>query len=171
MIYESTRTEALEIESWIAHRPPFRWVDTLVDLQDDGGSFVLRLAPEQPRMQHGLHPSLVLLEALAQSTAAFWGAQAAGRGETTSTVSSVPSAAPSANPSPTNVESGVIVAIDDAMLVASPRPHDEIILTVRRTHMLGPLVRFSGEARRGETLLCRADLSVRRAIDATAAPP
>ncbi len=134
------------VEGFIAHRSPFRWVDALVSVEDDGGHFRLTLSPSEPRMQVGLHPSLILVEALAQSTAAFWGAHAAG--------SSAETEAPK--------ESGVIVSIDEARFLGSPLPGDDIALCVRRTHVLGPLVRFAGEAHRGDTLLCRVHLSVHR---------
>lgn len=128
-----------DIERLIPHRPPFRYVDELVHVKDGRGEFLLRLALEDPRLWQGKLPPLLLVEALAQCAAAFHGASSSGR-----------------------AESGVLVQIDKAILRREARAGDEVSLTVRRTHALGKLVRFSGAAHIDGEAVVEAQFTVAR---------
>lgn len=127
------------IEQLIAHRAPFRYVDELVEVTARRGRFLLRLAPGDPRLSRGVLPPLFMVEALAQSTAAFWGASQTGTRET-----------------------GMLVSVDSARFAGSPRAGELVNLTVELTRTLGPLVRFSGVASVHNSELAQVELTVRR---------
>jgi len=131
------------VEELIPHRPPFLFVDHAHHVSDTEGSFYLRLAGDDPRLQQGELQPLFLLEALAQSTAAFNGIH--GKRE-------VPDA----------TESGVLVQIDKATLHARARAGDDIVLRVREVRRFGALVIFDGTAQCGDRILAEARLTVRR---------
>ncbi|MBI5509252.1 MAG: hypothetical protein HY903_10915 [Deltaproteobacteria bacterium] len=127
------------LEQLIAHRPPFRFVDRVDACGDDRGSFLLTLATDDPRLQDGVLPPLLVLEGLLQATAAYSGLQGARQ-----------------------PESGMVVQLDNVVLVAAAHAGDTVHLTVSRTHALGPLVRFHAAARVGDRLLVEGELSVAR---------
>jgi 3-hydroxyacyl-[acyl-carrier-protein] dehydratase len=132
------------IDDLIAHRPPFRFVDEVVEVGEEDGTMLLRLAHDDPRLQRGALPAVLLLEAMAQATAAFSGARGAATGEH---------------------ESGVLVSIDRGRLHGCPRGGDAVLLRVKRAHQLGPVVRFSARAELERTLLAEAEITVRRGLD------
>lgn len=141
-----------DIDALLAHRPPFRFVDALVDISETDGELVLVLADDDPRLTpEGLLRPLLLVEALAQGTAAFHGAVgAAGAG-------GADGAAPVR-------ESGLLVSIDSARFHATARAGDRVCLRVHRERQLGPLVRFTATAAVGGTVLVEATVTVRRDI-------
>lgn len=131
------------IETLIPHRAPFRLVDRIVSLTDDAGCCVLELSRNDSRLQYDLLPAVYLVEALAQSAAAYHGCalRRAGRSE---------------------AENGMLVQIDSAVLHAPARAGDNVTLDVRRTHQLGGMVRFTGCARVGDQHLAEAQFTVAR---------
>lgn len=137
----------LRIDALIPHRPPFRFVDEVIRIEGEEGSFALRLAENDARLRgNGLAP-LFLLEALAQSTAAFHGAHLQlepNRGS--------------------ELEEGVLVQIDAAELHQRASAGDDVLLWVRRSHRLGSLVRFETRASVADTVLARADITVQRQV-------
>lgn len=132
------------IEAVIPHRSPFCFVDEILNVRTTDGTFLLRLAREDPRLdtRGQLHP-LLLVEALAQCAAAFHDVKLRSQ-----------SSAPA--------ESGMLVQIDDAVFSRGPHGGERVYLHIRQTHALGPLMRLQGEARACGELLVRVVLSVRR---------
>ena len=129
-----------DIEQYLAHRPPFLFVDELLTIDADGGRFVLRLGEGDPRLQDGALPPLYLVEALAQSAAAFNGHERPGL-----------------------AESGLLVEIT-ATFSAPARAGEQVDLEVRRVRMHGQLARFHGEASVSGRILCEAELTVMRGL-------
>lgn len=133
------------IEQWVPHRPPFLFVDEIVSVEKEGGRFVLALAAEDPRLYDGALPALLLVEALAQSTAAFHGITREGRRER-----------------------GMLVEIQDAKLFGAATSGDRVLLDVERTRVHGQLARFRGRASVGGRPLVEAELTVVRAPEGEA---
>ena len=132
------------IEDFLPHRPPFRFVDSLIRLFDDGAECELALTGDDPRLQQGRLAPLFLLEALAHTTAVFHGAQ-----NTTSEKSP---------------DSGMLVQIGDAQFFSSAHAGDRVFLHVKRVHSLGRFARFAGVASVGDKPLVKADLTVVREL-------
>ncbi len=65
----------IDIQDLIPHRPPFRFVDTMVSAGEDEGVFALELTIDDERCSAGTLAPLFLVEALAQSAAAYHGAR------------------------------------------------------------------------------------------------
>lgn len=134
------------IETLIPHRPPFRFVDRVVACYEAAGCCALALQKDDPRLQNGVLPPLYLLEALAQSAAAYHGCALQRAGST-------------------QRETGMLVQIDKATLHASARAGEDVILEIQRSHTLGAMVRFTGRARVGDRPLAEAGFIVMRGTD------
>ena len=130
------------IEQIVPHRSPFRFVDSLVEIDGDTGRFELALLPADTRLCHGTLSPLLLVEALAQSTAAY-------------------NAASSPN-SAQGKERGVLVEVSKAQLHGPARGGAKVDLEVRKTRQFGQLVRFEGWARQESELLVTVELTVQR---------
>ena len=126
------------IEQWIPHRKPFLFIDELVEMRPDGGRFVLRLAPDDPRLDKGTLKPLLLVEALAQTTAALAGHE-----------------------HPERPERGLLVDVS-ATFHGDGHGGDVIDLDVHRVRTHGALHRYSGRATVGDRLLVEAELTVMR---------
>ncbi len=126
------------IEQWLPHRKPFLFIDELVEMRADGGRFVLRLAPDDPRLTDGRLKPLLLVEALAQTTAALNGHDNQGR-----------------------AERGLLVDVS-ATFHGDGRAGDVIELDVHRVRVHGALFRYAGRATAGGRLLVEAELTVMR---------
>ncbi len=131
-------TEARAIEQWLAHRPPFRFVDELLEAEEERGLFALYLAQDDPRLTNDRLEPLLLVEALAQSMAAFDGYLRAG------------------------VKATGMLAEVKASFFGAARGGDTVMLEVTRTRELADLARFSCRAMVGEELLVEAVILVKR---------
>jgi 3-hydroxymyristoyl/3-hydroxydecanoyl-(acyl carrier protein) dehydratase len=129
------------IEPWLPHRPPFRFVDELIDVAGERGEFALHLGADDERLQGGVLPTILLLEALAQGTAAFFGYRER-RG----------------------AEPGMLVELSSVELLGTARAGETVRLIVERRQQLGALARFAGEAHVGTRLLARANVTVARGL-------
>ncbi len=94
-----------------------------------GESFSLRMCP-----------ALLMVESMAQGTAAWFGSQnAAGK-----------------------PEPGVLVSVDKARFAGRPRPGDPLTVKIRRKRTFGALVMFEGEVWVHHRMLAQAEIVVRR---------
>jgi 3-hydroxyacyl-[acyl-carrier-protein] dehydratase len=134
--------DSAAIDRLIPHRPPFRFVDTLVRAEAAEGELLLELATDDPRLTAGRLQPLLLVEALAQSAAAYHGAALARDGG--------------------GVERGFLVQIDKALLRRAARGGESVRLAIRRTFTMGPMVRFEARARVGDETLAEAEITVAR---------
>ena len=126
------------IEQWLPHREPFLFVDELVELRPDGGRFLLRLAAGDRRLTDGTLRPLLLVEALAQTTAALNGREHPG-----------------------NPERGLLVDVS-ATFHGHGRAGDAIELDVTRLRVHGALYRYAGRATVDGRLLVEVELTVMR---------
>lgn len=131
------------IEELIPHRFPFRFVDRAVRSDENGGEFLLELEPDDGRAPDGTFAPLLLVEALAQSAAAWHGGRMASMGAT-------------------EPETGMLASIDTARLMGSAHTGETVRLEVRRGHRLGAMMRFDGRASCDDRLLATARLTVVR---------
>jgi 3-hydroxymyristoyl/3-hydroxydecanoyl-(acyl carrier protein) dehydratase len=128
----------LSIEQWLPHREPFRFVDELIEVKGETAELELRLARDDPRLQNGTLPPLLLVEALAQGAAVF-----------------------NSYTHPQERESGLLGDVQ-ASLYGPARAGELVRLTVSRLRTHGPLVRFLGRATAEGRLLVEAELTVMR---------
>jgi 3-hydroxymyristoyl/3-hydroxydecanoyl-(acyl carrier protein) dehydratase len=126
------------IEDWLPHRPPFRFVDEIVAVAGETGEFVLRLAPDDPRLHNGHLQPLLLVEALAQSAAVFNSYTQQG-----------------------GTKSGVLVEIQ-ASLYGAAAAGDVVRLYIQRILDRGSLAKFRGRALVNDTLLIETEFMVMR---------
>lgn len=131
------------IEQYLPHRLPFRFVDSIKQVDETSGEFSLLLEQSDKRLIDGVISPLLLVEALAQSAAAFHGIakERAGAKEP---------------------ESGMLVQIDSAQFLKAASSGFEIGLRIERTHELGALVRFKGAATQQDEVLVEAVFTVAR---------
>ncbi|HEX9103208.1 MAG TPA: hypothetical protein VF997_13445 [Polyangia bacterium] len=125
----------------IPHRPPWLLVDRVVARDGDSVAAERRVAADDPLLAGGELPELLVLEALAQ-TAACLNAGALGR------------------------HRGLLVAASRVAFDGRARAGDVIALHARKTATMGALVRFEAEARVGERVIARGEMT----FAVTAAP-
>jgi 3-hydroxyacyl-[acyl-carrier-protein] dehydratase len=118
----------------IPHRPPWLLVDRVILRSDDRVTAEKRIAAGDPLLAGGELPELLLLEALAQTAACL---NAAGLGR----------------------HQGLWVAASRVEFVGRARAGDVVTLDARRTATLGALVRFLAEARVGERVIARGEMT------------
>lgn len=125
----------------IPHRPPWLLVDRVVARDGDSVAAERRVAADDPLLAGGELPELLVLEALAQ-TAACLNAGALGR------------------------HRGLLVAASRVAFDGRAQAGDVIALHARKTATMGALVRFEAEARVGERVIARGEMT----FAVTAAP-
>lgn len=135
------------IERFLPHRAPFRFVDEVVRVAGHKGEFCLHLPCEDPRLHNGRLAPLLLIEALAQCAAAFFGVLLDKRGD---------------QDGEGRIESGYLVQIDHAELSAAACAGEDVSLCIERTRQFGSLVQFAGTARAGQRLLVTSRFTVAR---------
>ncbi len=122
----------------IPHRPPWLLVDRVIARSDDSVEAEKRISAADPLLFAGTLPELLLLEALAQ-TAACLNAGALGRHQ------------------------GLLVAASRVEFDGRAQAGDVVTLRARKTAQMGneagALVRFSTEARVGERVIARGEMT------------
>ena len=118
----------------IPHRAPWLLVDRVVARGEDTVEAERRVAADDPLLADGELPELLVLEALAQ-TAACLNAGALGRHQ------------------------GLLVAASRVEFGERARAGDVVALRARKTATMGALVRFDAEARVGERLIARGEMT------------
>jgi len=128
---------AAQIDSLLPHRPPFRFVDELVEVSGERGEFCLCLAADDPRLLEGAMSPVLLVEALAQSAAAYQHSRITGESHR-----------------------GLLASIDSARFFGAARGGERVQLLIRRDRSYGAFVRFSGTATQGPRPLAEAEFTV-----------
>lgn len=118
----------------IPHRPPWLLVDGVVARSADGVEAVKLLAADDPTLRDGEWPEAMALEALAQAAACV-------------------------NAGALGAHHGLLVAARDVVFDGRARAGDRVALHARKLAALGALVRFAVEARVGERLIARGELT------------
>lgn len=122
------------IVALIPHRAPWLLVDRVLWRSDDGVAAEKRLAAGDPLLAGDELPELLVLEALAQ-TAACANGGALGRHQ------------------------GMLVAASAVAFDGRARAGDVVTLHARKTATMGTLVRFATEARVGERVIARGEMT------------
>ena len=125
----------------IPHTPPFRFLDALVERDDDGAVFRYRVPAEGDSFALRMFPALLLVEALAQAAAAWHGLTAAADG---------------------GVEQGVLASVDKVRVHGRPRPGQALRLRVRQRKVFGAMVLLDGQVKSEEGVMLQAEIVVRR---------
>src|SRR5512132_2170555 len=71
---------SVAIEALIPHRPPMRWIDSLIDCTDTTAVATAFFDAEHFAVTDGIVPETVLVECIAQTVAAALGQRARSRG-------------------------------------------------------------------------------------------
>jgi predicted hotdog family 3-hydroxylacyl-ACP dehydratase len=116
-----------------------RLLDELVDLDDGSATSLVRISERSPFSKDGVVPALVAIEYMAQTAAAFGGAERLRVG--------LP------------VQLGLLIACDRlALEVESLSAGDEVLVSARRVWSSDSLVRFHCLARRSGQAVAEATL-------------
>ena len=126
----------------IPHREPFRFVSQVSGSDDAGGLFLYDIPRKGDSWALKLAPELLMVEAMAQASAAWHGLQA-GRS--------------SGEP-----ETGVLASVDGVRLSGRPRPGDRLTIKVRAKKKFGPMAMFDGEVWVHHRMLAQGKIVVRR---------
>jgi predicted hotdog family 3-hydroxylacyl-ACP dehydratase len=127
----------------VPHRPPMLWIDEVVEDSDDGIVCRVTLRPEHVFLDAGSAESVVTVELMAQSVAAFVGLTDAKKGGT---------------PQP-----GYLVAIPEArFLVPTVAVGQTLDITCVRRFGDDKIASFSCVARHGQVVLAEAIINVVR---------
>ncbi|MGZ3425189.1 MAG: hypothetical protein ACXVCV_01005 [Polyangia bacterium] len=118
----------------IPHRAPWLLIDRVIARSDDSVEAEKRVAADDPLLAPDGLPELLALEALAQ-TAACVNAGAVGR------------------------HRGLLVAASHVAFDGRAQAGDVIALRARRTATLGSLLRFEVEARVGDRVIARGEMT------------
>jgi 3-hydroxyacyl-[acyl-carrier-protein] dehydratase len=118
----------------IPHRPPWLLVDRVTARSDDAVEAERRVAADDPLLAGGELPELLVLEALAQ-TAACSNAGQLGRHQ------------------------GLLVAASRVEFDGRAHAGDVVVLRARKVATMGSLVRFEAEARVGERVIARGEMT------------
>jgi 3-hydroxyacyl-[acyl-carrier-protein] dehydratase len=131
-----TARDEAEVARTLPHHPPFRLVDRLLSADGERAvatRLVTRGDPLLPELGDAL-PAVLVLEAMAQ-TAALLAGQSVG------------------------AHRGYLVAVRDLRCESQARAGDLLELTARREASLGALQRVHAEARVGDRLVARGELT------------
>jgi 3-hydroxyacyl-[acyl-carrier-protein] dehydratase len=118
----------------IPHRPPWLLVDRVVERSDDSVVAEKRLSAGDPLLTGGELPELLLLEALAQAAACL-------------------------NAGTLGAHTGLFVAAHDVVFDGRARAGEIVSLRARKVAGLGALLRVEAEARVGERVVARGQLT------------
>jgi 3-hydroxyacyl-[acyl-carrier-protein] dehydratase len=118
----------------IPHRAPWLLIDRVIARGDDRVEAEKRVAADDPLLAGDELPELLLLEALAQTAAC-------------------------ANAGQLGKHQGLLVAASRVEFDGRARAGDVVTLVATRTATMGALVRFSTEARIGERLVARGEMT------------
>jgi 3-hydroxymyristoyl/3-hydroxydecanoyl-(acyl carrier protein) dehydratase len=123
----------------LPHRAPFLFVDEIVEVAGDSAHCRFRMPDHEDSFAARMFGELVLVEALAQTTAVHVGV-------------SSPDAGPAV---------GLLGGVERLTFEDRPRPGDTVDLFCTRVRRLGLIAMYRVEARRDGERLCRATLTVR----------
>jgi len=132
-MYVARMSAPQDLEKLLPHRPPFRLVDRLLSATATEAHAERRITRDDPLIGDSL-PAPLLVEALAQ-TAALMMSTTEG------------------------AHRGFLVALKDLRFEAQVHAGDTVRLSARRTASLGALHRVDAEARVGEVLVARGELT------------
>jgi 3-hydroxymyristoyl/3-hydroxydecanoyl-(acyl carrier protein) dehydratase len=125
------------LDELVPHRAPFRFVDEVVSVETDRCELLLRLAPNDARLTAGELRPLLVVEALAQSTAAFYGAHGTE-----------------------GTRIGLLVELSHVRLHGPALAGETVRLLVELHREISGFARFAGRAFAGARLLAEAELTV-----------
>lgn len=123
----------------IPHAFPFRFVDAALSVEELGGRFRFELPRAGESFALRMCPALLMVEAMAQAAACWFGAQGEG-----------------------GAEQGTLASVDKARFSGRPRPGDPLTILVKLKKTFGALVLLDGEVWVHHRMLAQAEIVVRR---------
>lgn len=141
MSEKTTDIDVVRIMEMIPHRYPFLMIDRVIDIVPDVSAVSIKnVSINEPFFQghfpeHPIMPGVLIVEAMAQTSGILvtktMGAQAEGK-------------------------MVYFMSIEQARFRKPVTPGDSLLITVKKLQNRGPVWKFSGEARVGETLMAEA---------------
>ena len=141
MSEQTTDIDIVRIMEMIPHRYPFLMIDRVIDIVPDVSAVSIKnVSINEPFFQghfpgHPVMPGVLIVEAMAQTSGILvtktMGAQAEGK-------------------------MVYFMSIDQARFRKPVTPGDSLLITVKKLQNRGPVWKFNGEARVGETLMAEA---------------
>jgi 3-hydroxyacyl-[acyl-carrier-protein] dehydratase len=138
---KTTDIDVVRIMEMIPHRYPFLMIDRVIDIVPDVSAVSIKnVSINEPFFQghfpeHPIMPGVLIVEAMAQTSGILvtktMGAQAEGK-------------------------MVYFMSIEQARFRKPVTPGDSLLITVKKLQNRGPVWKFSGEARVGETLMAEA---------------
>ncbi len=141
MSEQTTDIDIVRIMEMIPHRYPFLLIDRMVDVVPDVSAVSIKnVSINEPFFQghfpgHPVMPGVLIVEAMAQTSGILvtetMGAQAEGK-------------------------MVYFMSIEQARFRKPVTPGDSLLITIKKLQNRGPVWKFNGEARVGETLMAEA---------------
>ena len=141
MSEQTTDIDIVRIMEMIPHRYPFLMIDRMVDIVPDVSAVSIKnVSINEPFFQghfpgHPVMPGVLIVEAMAQTSGILvtktMGAQAEGK-------------------------MVYFMSIEQARFRKPVTPGDSLLITIKKLQNRGPVWKFNGEARVGETLMAEA---------------
>jgi 3-hydroxyacyl-[acyl-carrier-protein] dehydratase len=138
---QTTDIDIVRIMEMIPHRYPFLLIDRMVDVVPDVSAVSIKnVSINEPFFQghfpgHPVMPGVLIVEAMAQTSGILvtetMGAQAEGK-------------------------MVYFMSIEQARFRKPVTPGDSLLITIKKLQNRGPVWKFNGEARVGETLMAEA---------------
>ena len=130
-----------DINRLIPHRPPFLFIDEIIEVSESGAKAGLHLSPEMPFFAghypgNPIMPGVLLCESVFQTGAVFLSKQIVGSEELNND-SSTP----------------VLSRIRDARFKRMVKPGDELIISVSLVDTIGQFFNMRGEISNGEKVV------------------
>jgi predicted hotdog family 3-hydroxylacyl-ACP dehydratase len=116
-----------EIETFLPHRAPMRWIEALIDCTDNRATATARFDCDDFAVANGKVLETALVECVAQTIAAAKGYRAQKKAQGTAAV-----------------EAGMLVAISCFRIEGSPAPGKELLIEVCELKQYGPMLLVSG---------------------------
>ena len=127
----------------IPHSQPFRFLSTVSGYDDAGGLFLYDVPRDGDSWSRKLTPGLLLVEAMAQASAAWHGLISAADGDT---------------------ETGLLASVDGVRFSGRPRPGDRLTIKIMAKKSFGAMAMLEGEVWVHHRMLAQGKIVVRRGV-------
>ena len=133
-----------EVETLIPHRPPMRWVETLIDCTDTTAIATACFNAGHFAMAEGKVLETALVECVAQTVAAAMGHRAQAKGE------------------PDSIgERGMLVSVSGFRIISPPPVGKSLHIEVQEIKRFGPMLLVSGRVSCEGQLIASGELTLR----------
>lgn len=130
------------LEPFIPHRPPMRWVETLLDCTATTATATTRFTADHFAVANGTVIETALVECMAQTVAAALGQRMQASGQSGA------------------ANHGMLAAVSNFKIHSHPPLDQTLTIEVREVKRLGPMLMITGKISCGAELIATGDLSL-----------